>query len=120
MFFERLERDGTVIRYKVKIRHKHVWKIRTPFGTKKVTTYSVTSYVEGEFDALNPAGVQTELCVNTPVERQCFNLRELIEIVASLLWLQPFLWAFHSHAPSGLWDERRWHLCCVGPGFCGI
>jgi hypothetical protein len=82
---ERLERDGTVIRYKVKIQHKHVIKISTPFGKKKVTVYSVTSDVEGEFDALNPSGAQAELCVNTPVGEQCFDLRELIEIVGAML-----------------------------------
>lgn len=82
---ERLERDGTMIRYKVKIQHKHVITINTPLGKRKVTVYSVTSYVQGEFDALNPSGVQVELCVNTPVGKQCFNLHDLIEIVAKML-----------------------------------
>jgi hypothetical protein len=83
---EELDLDGTTLRYKVKIRHHQVAKIRIPFnGTKKVDVYSLTTFAEGKIDVKNPDPNDQKICVDTPVGQMCVNLTEIIELVATLV-----------------------------------
>lgn len=83
---EVLERGGSVIHFKVRIRHRHVWVIRLPSGGKqKVTAYDLTTWAEGKFDALNPVTSDLEVCTDSPVGKICLSLRDIIAIIVAML-----------------------------------
>lgn len=77
---EMLEQDGSIIRYRVQIRHYHVWDS----WAGRVTMYDITTPVQGEFDLKNPATfVDQQACVDVGlgIGRVCVSLRELAEAI---------------------------------------
>jgi hypothetical protein len=83
---EELVLDGTVLHYKVKIRHHHVIKIKIPLdGKKKVDVYSVTMHAQGKIDVINPDPGDSKVCVDSPVGKICRTLTEVMTIVAGLV-----------------------------------
>ncbi len=77
---EMLEQDGFIIRYRIQIRHHHVWDS----FVKRLTMYDITTPVQGEFDLKNPASfVDQQACVDVGlgIGRVCVSLQELAEAI---------------------------------------
>lgn len=83
---ELLELEGSTLRYKVKIRHHQVGRVRIPFnGTRNITIYSLTTHVKGKVDITNPDPDDQKICVNSPVGEICATLTDVIKAVAGAL-----------------------------------
>ncbi|MEI6708615.1 MAG: hypothetical protein WCK96_15945 [Methylococcales bacterium] len=83
---QELTLEGTVLHYKVKIRHHQVATIRVPFnGKKNIDVYSLTTYAEGNIDVINPSPDDQKVCVDTPFGQMCITLTEIISLVATLV-----------------------------------
>ena len=81
---ERLERDGTILSFRIQIKHKQVAKVKIPFnGTISAVVYDVTTPVEGRLDLVNPNPDDVRFCVDTPVGSICFSLLDVILAVIS-------------------------------------
>lgn len=83
---ENLELEDTILRYKVKIRHHQVARIRIPFnGTREIAIYSMTTRAEGKIDIQNPDPNDQQACVDTPIGPLCATLTEVIDVVKLLV-----------------------------------
>jgi len=77
---DRLVIEGTHINFKVTIVHKHVIKV---FG-EKVTVYSLTTDVEGDFDVTNPDPDKLSYTVKIPGGSISVSLLDVVQILAAL------------------------------------
>lgn len=76
---EELDFDAPNIRFKVKIRHRHVARI----FRRKVTVYDLSTFAQGSFDLAK--GGEIEVCTDSPVGKICIDAVDLIQILAGIL-----------------------------------
>lgn len=75
---ERLEREGTVISFRIQVKHKQVAKVRIPGnGTISTVVYAVTTPIEGRLDLQNPNPDDVKFSVDTPVGRFSVSLLDV-------------------------------------------
>jgi hypothetical protein len=76
---ERLEKNGSVISFSFKIKHRHVNKIKIPLnGTKTIVVYQATSSIDGSTDLANPNPDDLKFSINTPLGAISFSLADLL------------------------------------------
>ncbi|PRS99246.1 hypothetical protein C6356_29905 [Bacillus wiedmannii] len=81
---ERFEIDGTVVFFKLRLHSEE--EIDNPRPIPDITVYSVTYYVEGSYDLLNPGNYdEIDICVDTPVGKICKKAKEIVEILVQIL-----------------------------------
>ena len=81
---EELTIDGSVVRFRVQIRHWHIWD--GVFGD--VTMYDITTPVQGDFDVMNPMTYKDiNVCVDVGlgIGRVCVSLEQIATAVAAIL-----------------------------------
>lgn len=78
---EQLDLEGTVLRFKFRIRHRQVTKV---FG-QKIVVYDVTTPINGKVDLKNPNPDDVELCVETPIGKFCLSIADLVPIIVGLV-----------------------------------
>lgn len=76
---ERLERNGSVVSFLFKIKHRHVNKIKIPFnGTRTIVVYQASSSIEGQTDLANPSPEDLKFSIDTPLGTISFSLADLL------------------------------------------
>ena len=83
---EELKIEGTVVHFRVQIRHWHIWN--APWPLERTTMYDITTPVQGAFDIANPVtykDIQACVDVGLGIGRVCASLEEIAIAVAAVL-----------------------------------
>jgi hypothetical protein len=71
---EVFDQEGTQLTYKVAVRSRQV--------SGPIVAYDATVYFQGTVDAADPSSWKSQqVCVDTPMGKQCINLGDLIELL---------------------------------------
>ncbi|ADO57402.1 caspase family protein [Paenibacillus polymyxa] len=74
---ENLELNGTNLKARVLIRHKH--------KSNGITIYAAKTWVDIDTDVMNPDPEDLKVCINSPIGNICITLADLIKLIATLL-----------------------------------
>lgn len=84
---DELDFDEGIITFKATVIHKHANYIRNPFTGKRsrVEMYSVEQSVSAKINLLKPEQSDMSICVSSPVGDVCASLKDIIDIIISIM-----------------------------------